>query len=87
MYPIFIAHGPAFKQNFESPVFNNVDIYPLMCYILQIIPAINNGSLENVKLMLSDMDHCEYITSKYRDIYKIDSLKKLNYSFFKYFRY
>ena len=54
-----------------------------MCYILQIIPAINNGSLENVKLMLSDMDHCEYITSKYRYIYKIESIKNLTYSFFK----
>jgi len=48
MYPIFIAHGPAFKQNYTIDSFNNVDIYPLMCFILGIEPSFNNGTLENV---------------------------------------
>lgn len=52
MYPIFIAHGPAFKRNYTISSFNNVDIYPLMCFILGIQPAANNGSLENVLDML-----------------------------------
>lgn len=64
MYPIFIAHGPAFKKNYECPPFNNVDIYPLMCYILKVIPAINNGSLANVKQMIAEVDYYEYVTSK-----------------------
>lgn len=48
MFPIFISHGPAFKKNFTIPSFRNVDIYPLMCFILGIQPATNNGTLENV---------------------------------------
>lgn len=64
MHPIFIAHGPAFKENFTVPTFNNVDIYPLMCQILKILPAVNNGSLDIVRLMLVETDFCESITSK-----------------------
>jgi len=48
MYPIFIGHGPSFKKNFTIKSFNNVDIYPLMCYLLGIEPSANNGSLDNV---------------------------------------
>ncbi len=48
MLPIFISHGPNFKENFKINAFNNVDIYPLMCFILEVEPACNNGSLENV---------------------------------------
>jgi hypothetical protein len=59
MYPIFIAHGPAFKQNYTIPSFNNVDIYPLMCFILGIQPAANNGSLENVLDMLVFRDRAK----------------------------
>ena len=53
MYPIFIAHGPAFKKKYKAEVFNSVDIYPLMCFILGIQPAYNNGSLEDVINMLT----------------------------------
>jgi len=58
MYPIFIAHGPSFKENFTIKSFNNVDIYPLMCFILGIQPAVNNGSLQNVldMIVLNDED-------------------------------
>lgn len=52
MYPIFIANGPAFKKNHKADVFNNVDLYPLMCFILGVQPAYNNGTLENVIDML-----------------------------------
>jgi len=52
MFPIFIAHGPTFKQNYTVKSFRNVDIYPLMCFILEIQPGITNGSLENVSDML-----------------------------------
>ncbi len=53
MWPIFIAHGPAFKKNYKIESFKNVDIYPLMCFILGITPSVNNGSLENVIRMLT----------------------------------
>ncbi|CAF0741783.1 unnamed protein product [Brachionus calyciflorus] len=52
MFPIFLAHGPAFKKSYKSRVFNNVDLYPLMCFILGVQPAYNNGTLENVIDML-----------------------------------
>jgi ectonucleotide pyrophosphatase/phosphodiesterase family protein 5 len=52
MHPIFIAHGPSFKTNFTINSFNNVDIYPLMCLLLGVQPAANNGSIANVIDML-----------------------------------
>jgi predicted AlkP superfamily pyrophosphatase or phosphodiesterase len=59
MFPIFIAHGPSFRKNFTVSTFKNVDIYPLMCLILGIQPAVNNGSLEIVTDMLefTDLDN------------------------------
>ena len=61
MYPIFMAHGPAFKKGFKIKSFKNVDIYPLMCYVLGIDPAINNGSLARVIDMISH----DYIKSPF----------------------
>ena len=53
MYPLFIAEGPAFKKNFHVDSFRNVDVYPLMCSILDVQPALNNGSFDIVKTMLN----------------------------------
>ena len=52
MSPFFIAYGPSFKKGFVSEPINSVDIYPLMCHLLGIKPAPNNGSFDNVKQML-----------------------------------
>ncbi len=52
MHPFFIAHGPAFKKNYTSEGFRNIDIYPLMCHILDIKPYPNNGSLDQVRDLL-----------------------------------
>ena len=52
MSPFFIAHGPAFKRGYVSKPINIVDIYPLMCHLLEVPAAPNNGSLDNVKQML-----------------------------------
>lgn len=52
MHPFFIAHGPAFKSGYLSEPIKNVDIYPLMCHILGIKPAPNNGSLAEVQQLL-----------------------------------
>ncbi len=56
MHPIFIAHGPAFKKNYKIPSFKNVDIYPLMCHVLGVKAAVNNGTLANVLPMLVEDD-------------------------------
>ena len=49
MHAIFYAYGPAFKVNYVSPTFENVDIYPLICEILGLEPAPVDGKLEHVK--------------------------------------
>ena len=59
MYPIFMAHGPAFKENFKTESFKNVDMYELMCAVLEVNPAPNNGTLENVRAMLTKSNHRE----------------------------
>ena len=52
MYPLFIAYGPAFKPGYKARPFNMVDIYPLICHVLGVKPAPNNGTLDNVRQML-----------------------------------
>ena len=52
MQPIFRAEGPDFKQGFNGASFRNVSIYPLVCYLLGIRPAPNDGSLDEVKQLL-----------------------------------
>lgn len=53
MQPVFVAHGPAFRQNYLKTSMRSVDLYPLMCHILSIHPLPNNGSLFNVQDLLS----------------------------------
>lgn len=56
MHPIFLAVGPAFKKGYVSKPFESVNIYELMCNILQVKPAPNNGSLDNIRNLLADDD-------------------------------
>ena len=51
MHALFRAVGPAFKH-ISLPHFPNVDVYPLLCHLLGIEPAPNDGSLNIVKRML-----------------------------------
>lgn len=59
MKPIFYAMGPNFRSNFSAPPMNAVDIYPLVCELLDMTPSPNNGSLSNVADILKpyDKDH------------------------------
>lgn len=52
MRPIFFARGPDFKENYKTGIFELVNIYPLLCYLLGIQPAPNNGSMTEVTRML-----------------------------------
>lgn len=54
MHAIFYAVGPAFKTGYISQPINNVDLYPLLCKLLNIIPAKNEGQLQNVLPMLKE---------------------------------
>lgn len=52
MHPFFIALGPAFKQGYKSGPIDMVDIYPLICHLLNIEPLPNNGSLDRIAHLL-----------------------------------
>lgn len=54
MHAIFYAYGPAFKNGYKHHKINNIDLYPLICEILQIKPKPVDGTLENVKQMLQN---------------------------------
>lgn len=43
MQAIFIGHGPAFSAGRQIPTFANIELYNLMCRILAIQPAANDG--------------------------------------------
>ncbi len=52
MNAIFYAYGPAFKNGYQQPMFSNTSIYPLMCQILDLVPAPNDGDFKEVSGML-----------------------------------
>ena len=52
MNPGFFAFGPAFKPGTKIPFMETVDLYSLMCHILQIKPLKHDGDFERVKPLL-----------------------------------
>ncbi len=52
MRAIFLAHGAAFKKNFVAEPFENIQVYNLMCKILGLNPAKNDGDFEKIKSVL-----------------------------------
>lgn len=52
MRATFIAHGSAFRKNYVAEPFENVEVYNLMCKILGLKPAPNDGNLKRVRRML-----------------------------------
>lgn len=55
MRSIFIASGPAFKSNYASnDLLDAVDVYNLMCHLLSIDPAPNNGTFSHVEPLLAN---------------------------------
>ena len=48
----FIAAGPAFREGFTMLPFQNIHVYDLLCRILGITPAPNDGSLDSTRAML-----------------------------------
>lgn len=53
MHALFRAVGPDFKH-IEVPHFRNTDIYPLLCHLLGIEPASNDGNLNEIKNILKE---------------------------------
>jgi len=53
MHGIFIASGPAFKEGYHCGTLQNIDVYPLVCEILGIVPNQKiDGKLERIKAVL-----------------------------------
>jgi predicted AlkP superfamily pyrophosphatase or phosphodiesterase len=48
MWALFIAHGPSFRRGVSLPVFDNVDVYPLLARLLDVRPLPNDGHLSEV---------------------------------------
>ena len=48
MRAVFIAHGPSFKPGVVLPVFDNVDVYPLLAKVTGVKPEKGDGSLKVV---------------------------------------
>jgi predicted AlkP superfamily pyrophosphatase or phosphodiesterase len=48
MRALFVARGPAFAEGKAIAPFPNVDIYPLLCDLLDLDPAPNDGTLEDL---------------------------------------
>jgi predicted AlkP superfamily pyrophosphatase or phosphodiesterase len=56
MHGIFIADGPAFKNNFQTGTLWNIDIYPMLCKIFNIYPRTNiDGKLERIEFILEEL--------------------------------
>lgn len=52
LYSIFYAAGPAFKKNRTLQELNNVDVYNIVCKILKLKPAPNDGNPEILKKII-----------------------------------
>ena len=54
MQAIFVAHGPSFKSNYVAKPFENVQLYNLMCALVDVSPAANNGTWGALHHLLTD---------------------------------
>jgi ectonucleotide pyrophosphatase/phosphodiesterase family protein 5 len=51
MKPLFLAIGPAFKSSFDlDDEFENIDLYPMMCVILHLLPLERFPSQGNMRI-------------------------------------
>ena len=52
MWTLFLVHGPAFKEGYQSSQVDIHDIYPLMCKLLDLKPQKHDGHIENIEHFL-----------------------------------
>jgi len=52
MRAMFVAAGPAFRSGAVVPAFQNIHVYDLVCAILRITPAPNDGSPDSTRALL-----------------------------------
>uniref|UniRef100_A0A3B4Y3K8 Ectonucleotide pyrophosphatase/phosphodiesterase 2 n=1 Tax=Seriola lalandi dorsalis TaxID=1841481 RepID=A0A3B4Y3K8_SERLL len=54
---IFMGHGPSFKFQKRVPEFENIELYNIMCDLLGLKPAPNNGTHGSLNDMLKEPPH------------------------------
>ncbi|XP_032072094.1 ectonucleotide pyrophosphatase/phosphodiesterase family member 3 [Thamnophis elegans] len=54
MEAIFLAYGPGFKEKTEVESFENIEVYNLMCDLLKVKPAPNNGTHGSLNHLLKN---------------------------------
>ncbi|XP_076027638.1 autotaxin-like isoform X2 [Genypterus blacodes] len=54
MRTIFMGHGPSFKFQKRVPEFDNIELYNIMCDLLGLRPAPNNGTHGSLNDMLKE---------------------------------
>lgn len=52
MRAVFVADGPSFADGVRIPVFDNVDVYPLLMHLLQVPAEPNDGDLGTFQRVL-----------------------------------
>jgi len=52
MRALFIGHGKAFKKGLQVRPFKNTEVYNLMCRILSLPPAENDGTMATANKVL-----------------------------------
>ncbi|XP_054616938.1 ectonucleotide pyrophosphatase/phosphodiesterase family member 1 isoform X1 [Dunckerocampus dactyliophorus] len=57
MQAIFIGYGPGFKSSTVVPPFENIELYNLMCDLLGVPPAPNNGTHGSLNHLLKRPVH------------------------------
>ncbi|XP_008160676.2 ectonucleotide pyrophosphatase/phosphodiesterase family member 1 [Eptesicus fuscus] len=54
MQALFIGYGPGFKHGLEVDSFENIEVYNLMCDLLNLTPAPNNGTHGSLNRLLKN---------------------------------
>ncbi|MCB9503883.1 MAG: alkaline phosphatase family protein [Deferribacteres bacterium] len=55
MHGLFHAMGPAFKVGYKTGTLQNIDVYPLLCRIYNVLPRQNiDGKLNGIGFILQD---------------------------------
>ena len=52
MHALFVAAGPAFRSGQTVAPFGNIHVYELLCAVLGLQPAPNDGSRDSVRVLL-----------------------------------
>jgi predicted AlkP superfamily pyrophosphatase or phosphodiesterase len=60
MRAIFLARGPDFNTNTIIEPVNNVDVYPLLCRLIDMQCRPNNGTISNFQSALVSPPDAKY---------------------------